>query len=118
MGGLVFDAVLPLLNNFARIPVCGLISGYNATSLPEGPDRTPVLLRSILTKRLTFHGFIVTDFWTQYPDFLRDVGGWLREGKVKYREDVAEGIENTVSAFQGMLKGKNFGKQLVKMNPR
>jgi NADPH-dependent curcumin reductase CurA len=115
VGGKVFDAVLPLLNPFARIPVCGLISAYNATSLPPGPDRIGVLLRNILTKRLTVRGFIVTDFASQYPEFYRDVAGWIKEGRIKYREDIAQGIENTVSAFQGLLKGKNFGKQLVKL---
>jgi NADPH-dependent curcumin reductase CurA len=116
VGGKVFDAVFPLLNNFSRIPVCGMIANYNATELPPGPDRTPLMLRSILTKRLTFRGFIVSDFASQYPDFMRDVSGWIKEGKIKYREDIAEGIENAVSAFQGLLKGKNFGKQLVRMS--
>ena len=115
VGGKVFEAVLPQLNPFARIPVCGLISGYSATELPPQPDRTPLLMASILTKRLTFRGFIVSDYSSQYGDFRRDVSEWIREGKVKYREDVAEGIENTVTAFQGLLKGKNFGKQLVRM---
>jgi len=116
VGGKVFEAVLPLLNPFSRIPVCGLISSYNATELPPGPDQTPILMRSILTKRLTFRGFIVSDYWSQYPEFFRDVSGWIREGRIKYREDVAEGIEDTVSAFQGLLKGKNFGKMLVRMS--
>jgi hypothetical protein len=116
VGGKVFEAVFPLLNAFARIPVCGMISSYNATELPPGPDQTPLLLRSILTKRLTFRGFIVSDYWSQYPDFIRDVSQWIREGKLKYREDVVDGIENTVSAFQGLLKGKNFGKLLVRMS--
>ena len=115
VGGPVFDAVLPLLNPFARVPVCGTISGYNATSLPEGPDRTGLLLRNILTKRLMFRGFIVSDFASQYPEFYKEMPGWVKEGRIKYREDIAQGIENTVSAFQGMLKGKNFGKQLVKL---
>lgn len=115
VGGPVFDAVLPLLNPFARIPVCGTISGYNATSLPEGPDRTGVLLRNILTKRLMFRGFIVSDFASQYGEFYKEMPLWVKEGRVKYREDIAQGIENTVAAFQGMLKGKNFGKQLVKL---
>jgi NADPH-dependent curcumin reductase CurA len=73
------------------------------------------VLASTLTKRLTFRGFIVSDYWSQYPDFIRDMSAWIREGKVKYREDVVNGIENTVSAFQGLLKGKNFGKMLVRM---
>lgn len=117
VGGPVFDGVLPLLNPFARIPVCGTIAGYNATSLPEGPDRTGLLLRQILTKRLMFRGFIVSDFMSQYGEFYKEMPGWVKEGRVKYREDVTQGIENAVSAFQGMLKGKNFGKQLVRMTP-
>lgn len=116
VGGKVFDAVLPLFNNFARIPVCGTISSYNETELPPGPDRMGLLLRNILVKRLTFRGFIVMDYASQYGDFLRDVSTWIREGKIKYREDVAEDLENAVTAFQGMLKGKNFGKQLVRMS--
>jgi hypothetical protein len=115
VGGKVFEAVLTLLNAFARVPVCGTIAGYNATSLPEGPDKTGVLLRNILTKRLMFRGFIVSDFAKDYGEFYRDMPGWVKEGRIKYREDVAQGIENTVAAFQGMLKGKNFGKQLVKL---
>ena len=80
VGGAVFDAVLPLLNNFARVPVCGLIAHYNATELPAGPNRVPLLMHSILVKRLTFRGFIVWDFAAQFPEFLADMSGWLREG--------------------------------------
>src|SRR5271165_6300605 len=72
VGGSVFDAVLPLLNNFARIPVCGLIAHYNAAELPPGPDRIPLLMRAILTKRLTFRGLIVLDYASQFPDFVTD----------------------------------------------
>jgi NADPH-dependent curcumin reductase CurA len=79
VGGAVFDAVLPLLNDFARVPVCGLIAHYNATELPPGPDRLPLLMHKALVKRLTIRGFIVWDFAAQRPDFLRDVGGWLKE---------------------------------------
>ena len=74
VGGAVFDAVLPLLNDFARIPVCGLVSGYNLTELPPGPDRSPVVMRAILTKRLTLRGFIVWDFADQEEEFLSEVG--------------------------------------------
>lgn len=114
-GGAVWDAVLPLLNNFARVPVCGLVANYNATSLPEGPDRSVSLMRTVLTKRLRIQGFIVYDFAQQTGDFLRDVGGWIREGKLKYREDIVEGLENAPQAFIGLLKGANFGKLLVKV---
>jgi NADPH-dependent curcumin reductase CurA len=115
VGGAVFDAVLPLLNDFARIPVCGLIAQYNATSLPEGPDRIPLLMRQVLSKRLRIQGFIVWDFAHHAKDFSREVGGWLKEGRIKYREDVVEGLENAPQAFIGLLKGRNFGKLLVKV---
>jgi NADPH-dependent curcumin reductase CurA len=109
----VFEAVKPLLNNFARIPVCGLVAGYNATELPEGPDRTPILMRAILTKRLHLQGFIVWDFADQAPAFQRDVSDWLKQGRVKYREDIVEGLEHAPEAFMGMLRGRNFGKLVV-----
>jgi len=111
----VFDAVLPLFNPFARIPVCGLIAQYNMTELPPGPDRVPLLLRNVLTKRLTMRGFIVTDFAAKFPDFIRDMPQWIKEGRIKYREDIAEGLENAPQAFMGLLRGKNFGKQLVRI---
>jgi NADPH-dependent curcumin reductase len=112
----VFDAVLPLLNNFARVPVCGLIAHYNATELPAGPNRVPQLMRAILVKRLTFRGFIVWDFAAQYPDFLRDMTGWLREGRVKYREDITNGLENAPRELIGLLKGENFGKKIIRVS--
>src|SRR5512139_3285297 len=77
VGGAIFEAVFPLLNPFARIPVCGLISMYNATSLSPGPILLPHLMRAILTKRLTFRGFIVSDFFGRYGDFMRDVSAWV-----------------------------------------
>lgn len=115
VGGAVWDAVFPLFNTFARIPVCGLISFYSMTELPSGPDRVPQVMRSVLTKRLTLRGFINTDFSDRYRDFLREVGGWLKDGKLKYREDVADGLDSAPAAFIGMLKGRNFGKQLVRI---
>jgi NADPH-dependent curcumin reductase CurA len=115
VGGHVFDAVMPLLNFFARIPVCGVIAQYNATALPDGPDRLPLIMRDILTKRLTFRGFIVRDFADQSRDFFRDMSQWTAEGKVKYREDVVDGLDKAPEAFMGLLKGKNFGKLVVKV---
>jgi hypothetical protein len=115
VGGPVIEAVLPLLNFFARVPVCGLIAQYNATDLPTGPDRVPQVLRATLTKRLTIRGFIVWDFAALQDDFLRDVSGWIKDGRVKYREDIVEGLENAPQAFIGLLKGKNFGKLLVRV---
>jgi NADPH-dependent curcumin reductase CurA len=115
VSGQVWDAVFPLLNTFARVPVCGLIAQYSATESPDMKYKTSQIFRAVLTKRLTIRGFIVTDFWGRFDEFIRDVPQWIREGKVKYREDVAEGLENAPAAFMGMLKGKNFGKQLVKI---
>jgi NADPH-dependent curcumin reductase CurA len=115
VGGEVWNAVLPLFNPFARIPVCGLIAHYNATSLPEGPNMVPALMRSVLSNRLTLRGFIVYDFADQQGQFLRDVSGWLKEGKVSHREDIVEGLENAPTAFIGLLKGKNFGKLVVRV---
>jgi NADPH-dependent curcumin reductase CurA len=117
VGGAVFDAVLPLLNTFARIPVCGLIAHYNATELPAGPDRVPLLLREVLVKRLTFRGFIVHDYAAQRGDFMTDMSGWLRGGQVTYREDITDGLENAPRELVGLLKGENFGKKLIRVSP-
>ncbi len=115
VGGKVFDAVLPLLNTFARVPVCGLVAHYNATELPVGTDRVPLLMRQILTKRLTVRGFIVFDFANQQPDFLAEVAPLVREGKIKYREDFVDGLENAPRALIGLLRGENFGKVIVRI---
>lgn len=115
VGGKVFDAVLPLLNTFARVPICGRIANYNLTAPPAGPDQTPRVMGDVLVKRLTLQGFIIFDHAEREPDFHRDVSGWIRDGSVKYREDIAEGIDSAVSAFLGLLQGKNFGKQLVRV---
>ena len=113
VGGPIFEAVLPLLNFFARLPVCGLISQYNATELPPGPNRLPQLLRATLTRRLTIRGFIVWDFAALQDEFLRDVSQWIKDGRIKYREDVVDGLENAPQAFIGLLQGQNFGKLVV-----
>jgi NADPH-dependent curcumin reductase CurA len=115
VGGAVWEAVLPLLNNFARVPVCGVVAHYNDTELPPGPNQMPRLMRAVLTKRLTLRGFIVSDFAAQAADFQRDVTAWLSEGKITYREDVVEGLESAPEAFIGLLQGRNFGKLLVRV---
>ena len=117
VGGHVWDAVFPLLNPFARVPVCGLISQYNQTAPSAGPDRTAGLMRAVLTKRLNIRGFIVSDFASQRADFLRDATAWVESGQIKYREDVVDGLERAPAAFIGMLQGKNFGKLLVRIGP-
>lgn len=115
VGGAVFETVLPLMNPFGRVPVCGLIAHYNSALPPRGPNRVPALMSAILTKRLTFRGFIVRDFASQEAEFLKTMSTWIREGRIKYREDVVDGIENAVHAFQGLFQGRNFGKLLVRM---
>ncbi|MBA0459956.1 NADP-dependent oxidoreductase [Stenotrophomonas maltophilia] len=117
VGGHVLDAVLPLLNDFARIPVCGTIATYNERGVEQpGPDRLPALFSQILRQRLTVRGFIVHDFNHLWPDFEREMRQWLREGRIQYREDVVEGLENAPEAFFGLLQGRNFGKLVVKLD--
>lgn len=116
VGGQVWDAVLPRLNTYARVPVCGLIANYNRTEAPSGPDRSAALMASVLTKSLTLRGFIQLEFVREmYRDFLRDTGQWVAEGKISYREDITEGLENAPETFIGMLEGRNFGKTIIKV---
>ncbi len=118
VGGKVFDAVLPLLNSFARVPVCGIVSQYNATSLPDGPDRLPLLFGAILRKKLTIRGFIIFDnFAPLYPDFASEMQGWIAAGKIHYREDITDGLENAPAAFGRMLSGESFGKSVIRVGP-
>jgi NADPH-dependent curcumin reductase CurA len=116
VGGKVFEAVLPLLNDFARVPVCGRIATYNQSEPPPGPDRVPMLMGLTLVRRLTFRGFIVFDHADMEPDFLEEMGAWVRSGDVRYREHVVEGLENAVDAFLGLFSGANFGKLLVRVS--
>lgn len=119
VGGKVFEAVLPLMNRFGRIPVCGMISGYNAGALGgaagEGPDRFPVFWRTLLVKHLLAQGFIISNHFDRYGDFLGEVAPLVASGEIAYLEDVAEGIENAPGAFMGLLEGRNMGKQVVKL---
>ncbi|WP_138936663.1 NADP-dependent oxidoreductase [Roseovarius arcticus] len=118
VGGAVFDAVLPLLNTAARIPLCGLVSGYNATALPTGPDRMGWLMGQILRKRLTMRGFIIfQDFGHLYPEFATAMTDWLAAGKIHYREEVIEGLEAAPRAFIGLLRGESFGKRVIHVGP-
>ncbi|MDS1861149.1 NADP-dependent oxidoreductase [Vibrio vulnificus] len=117
VGGKVFDAVMPLLNTGARIPLCGLISQYNATSLPEGPDRMSMLMAQLLIKRIKMQGFIIFDDYShRYGEFAADMTQWLAQGKIHYREHLVQGLENAPDAFIGLLEGKNFGKMVVQTN--
>jgi NADPH-dependent curcumin reductase CurA len=116
VGGKVFDAVLPLLNAHARIPVCGLVSQYNATELPDGKDRLSVLMGNILSKRLTVKGFIIfEEYGDHFPAFLKTMGAWVESGIVKTKEYQADGLHQAPQAFFDMLEGNNFGKTVVKV---
>lgn len=117
VGGAVFDAVLPLLNTSARIPVCGLISQYNATSLPDGPDRMNYLMGQILRRRMTMRGFIVfNDFGHLYREFAEQMGAWVKDGRIRYREEMIAGLEQAPAAFIGLLRGEAFGKRVIKLS--
>jgi NADPH-dependent curcumin reductase CurA len=109
VGGPVFDATLARMNPFGRIALCGLISGYNGEPLPLNN------VRQLLTMRLTLRGFIVSEHMELWPQGLTELGGLVATGKLKFRESVAQGLAAAPEAFIGLLKGKNFGKQLVKM---
>jgi NADPH-dependent curcumin reductase CurA len=116
VGGRVTREVLRHVNTYARMPVCGLVSGYNATSAPEGPDRLPGFMGLVLRKSLTVRGFIQDEFTGSHGrDFVREMSGWVADGSVRYREDVVEGLESAPEAFRGLLTGRNFGKLLVRV---
>lgn len=118
VGGHVAEAVFPLLNEFARIPVCGLVAHYNDAEPPAGPDRLPSFYRGVLTKSLTVRGFIQREFVREHhADFLEDMSAWVRDGRVRYREDVVDGLEAAPEAFVAMLRGANLGKTLVRVSP-
>jgi len=109
VGGLILDAVLMRANAFSRIAMCGMISGYNGAPIPL---QFPQL---ILSNRMKVQGFIVSEHMEHWPQALKELGAGVASGKLKYRETVAQGIEAAPEAFIGLLKGKNFGKQLVKL---
>jgi NADPH-dependent curcumin reductase CurA len=109
VGGQVLDAVLVRMNDFGRIALCGMISGYDGKPIPL---QTPQL---ILTSRLRIEGFIVSEHMDVWPEALAELGQRVAEGSLKYRETIAKGLESAPEAFLGMLRGKNFGKQLVQL---
>lgn len=116
VGGAVWDAVFPLLNNFARIPVCGLIAHYNdSADKPLAVDRLPGMMRDVLTKSMTIRGFIQREFIDQRPEFHRQATEWIAQGKLRYKEDIVDGLDNAPAAFIDLLKGRNFGKLLVRV---
>ena len=118
VGGAVWDAVFPHLNDFARVPVCGLVSQYNRTDASPGPDRLPDLMKAINIKRLLFRGFTQRDFAQTHTErFQRDAARWWDEGRLAYLEDIVDGLENAPAAFLGMLRGENFGKLVIRVAP-
>ncbi len=118
VGGAVFDAVLPHLNAHARVPICGMVSQYNAKALPEGPDRMGWLMGQLLRKRITMRGFIIfDDFAPLYPQFAKEMTRWLEAGQIHYQEEIIEGLEQAPEAFVGLLRGANFGKRVIRVGP-
>ncbi|RZI42801.1 NADP-dependent oxidoreductase [Herbaspirillum sp. HC18] len=109
VGGEIFDACLARMNPFGRIALCGMIAGYDGEPMPL------YNMRTMLTMRLTMRGFIVSEHMEHWPEGLKELGMLVATGKLKFRESVAQGLASAPEAFMGMLKGKNFGKQLVKL---
>ena len=120
VGGATLEAVMPLMNVWGRIPVCGMIAWYDLGGLGSGPlegaDRLPKMWRTILVQRLTVRGFIIFDHYDRFPAFFEEVSGHIRDGRLKYRESITQGLENAPQAFLSLLKGGNFGKQLVQVS--
>jgi NADPH-dependent curcumin reductase CurA len=117
VGGEVFEAVLPLLNPRARIPLCGLISHYKDSQPRQGIDHTAQVMGTLLKRRVRLQGFIIFDDYSQhFGAFQKQMSEWVASGAIKYREQVVEGLENAPEAFMGLLVGKNFGKLVVRVS--
>lgn len=117
VGGAVWDAVFPLLNPFARVPVCGLIAHYNdGEEAAPSPDRLAGVMRQVLSKSLSIRGFIQREFADQRPTFYEQAAKWIGDGKLRYKEDIVDGLENAPSAFLDLLQGRNFGKMIVRVS--
>ncbi|ETX15978.1 2-alkenal reductase [Roseivivax halodurans JCM 10272] len=113
VGGKVLEAVIPLMNTFGRIPVCGMVAWYGGVE--DASDRLPMLWRSVLVKRMAVTGFIIADHWDRFGDFQKDVAPRVMNDEIAWREDIAEGLENAPQTFIEMLKGGNTGKQIMKV---
>jgi hypothetical protein len=111
VGGDHLEAAINSFNRGGRAALCGSISGYNATEPPPGPRN----MSSIVAKRLTLKGFIVSDHADRYADFVRDTAGWIRDGKITFEETFFDGVDNAVEAFLAMLRGENLGKMIVRL---
>ena len=117
VGGKVLYAVLPLLNAFARMPVCGVVSWYNLAGLPDGPDFGPAIMGTILRMKVKVQGFIIYDSFppSLFKAFIRDMTQWLESGEVKYKEQIINGLEHAPAALNDLLVGNSFGKMVVKV---
>jgi len=117
VGGPVFDAVFPLLNIGARIPVVGTIAHYNDAAPLSGPDRLPHVMTTVLQKRLRMQGLVILDHYEdRFEAFRRDMEAWVRDGRIKLTEDVVDGLQNAPSAFIGLLEGRHLGKLVVRVS--
>lgn len=116
VGGAVFDAVMPMLNEGARIPLCGVIAWYDTAQMPEGPNQLPALMRTMLVQRIKMQGFVILDEYERhYGPFLKDMARWMERGLISTREDIVDGLEAAPEAFVGLLHGRNFGKVVVRI---
>jgi NADPH-dependent curcumin reductase CurA len=116
VGGDVLDAVLPLLNLHARVPVCGFIAHYNEEGGARGSDKRTQLLATILARRVRMQGFIILDHYAdRYDAFRRDMSQWIAQGRVRLQEDIVDGLEQAPAALIGLLQGRNFGKVVVRV---
>lgn len=116
VGGAVWQAVLPLLNRFARVPVSGIIAHYDSGPTSQGPDLLPATMGQVISRRLLIQGFLNFDYADKlYGRFQSEVSKGIEDGLIRYREDTVDGLENAPRAFLGMLEGKNFGKLLIRI---
>ncbi|MEM8850526.1 MAG: NADP-dependent oxidoreductase [Pseudomonadota bacterium] len=119
VGGRPLYGVLPLLNPFARVPVCGVAAWYNLTGLPDGPDHGPQIMSTLLRMKVKMQGFIIYDSFPReaYGAFVGDMRIWLAEGAVRYTEQVVDGLDAAPAALNDVLAGRNFGKVVVRVGP-
>jgi NADPH-dependent curcumin reductase CurA len=119
VGGKTMQAVIPLMNVHGRIPICGMIAWYSGTGadLSSDPKLLPKIWRTILVNRLSLRGFIIFDHYDRFPQFIEEVSQHIAKGRVKYRETISQGLESAPQSFINLLKGGNFGKQLVAVSP-